>query len=272
MATPTSHGKAMSSRLAGMKFMQRAGASSPNTPTTPTTPAEPPSKKQRLSNGSSIRSPATPIDNAIAAEEQRRVEAVEKEAARKGETKWYLSFKAPQVEVSESPLRIVSAGFSALDAGRDDEPRIAEEDEETARPQVAGRKSFGNFGKAEKKKVDVEDLSEGSESEEEEDEIEDDPTGVKTLITKGRKEAADRVRAERKAKKAADTAEMQRLAEQRRKKGVNLNKVQSISSGGGGGPRGGRDKDSSYLRNMTCHGCGGTGHKKQDCPERGARR
>lgn len=260
----------MSSRLAGMKFMQRAGAASPKTPGTP---AEPPSKKQRLSNGSSIRSPATPVDHAIAAEEQKRVDAVEKEAARKGETKWYLSFKAPQVETSESPLRIVSAGFSALDAGQDDEIRIAEEDEETARPQVAGRKSFGNFGKAEKKKADDdEDLSEGSESEEEEDDTEDDPTGVKALIAQGRKEAADRVRAERKAKKAADTAEMQRLAEQRRKKGVNLNKVQSISSGGGGGPKGGRDKDSAYLKNMVCHGCGGTGHKKQDCPERGRRR
>lgn len=252
----------MSSRLAGMKFMQRASAS---TPSTPNTPAEPPSKKQRLSNGSSIRSPATPVD----VEERRRAEALEKEAARRGETKWYLSVREPQVQATESPLRIVSAGFSALDGGH--EARDDEDDEETARPQVAGRKSFGNFNRAKQQKTD-EDSEEDSDEDDEEGEIEDDPTGVNALIAQGRKEATDRARAERKAKKAAESAESQRLAEERRKKEVNLNKVHSISSGGGRSSGGGGQKKSSHLDDITCHRCGEKGHMIRNCPQRGSRR
>lgn len=205
------------------------------------------------------------------ADEQRRVEALEKEAARRGETKWYLSFREPQVQASESPLRIVSAGFSALDAGHDDEARTAQEDEETVRPQVAGRKSFGNFNKAKNQKAD-EESSDDSESDEDDGEIEDDPTGVKALIAQGRKEAAGRARADRKAKKAADSAESQRLAEQRRKKDVNLNKAHSISSGGGRVSGGGPSKKSSYLENMICHRCSEKGHMSKDCPQRGPRK
>lgn len=258
-------GKIMSSRLANMGFMQRAAASSPSTPGTPT---EPPAKKQRLSNGSSIRSPATP------AESQKRVEAVEQEAASKGETKWYLSFKAPQVQQTESPLRIVSAGYSALDAGHEDEPRPAEDDDEPKRPLVSGRKSFGNFNRA-GKKFDEDKSEEEDDSEEDEDgEISDDPTGVKALIAQGRKDATDRAKAERRAKKAAENAESQRLAEQRRKKEVNLNKVTSISSGGGRPSGGGGKKDtsSSYFETMVCHRCKETGHMMKNCPQRGQRR
>lgn len=231
MASRNNQPKVMSGRLAGMKFMQRAGGS----PTTPSTPNERPTKKQRLSNGSALSTPSTPV------EDQKRAGEVEREGYNKGETKWYLSFQAPPATKTESPLRIVSAGYSALDSGRraqeTDSDEEEGEDDQPTRPTLAGRRSFGKFNKKIEKQnnPDAEDsAAEEDEEEEEEDaEIEDDPTGVKALIAQGKKEAANRVRAERKAKKAADTAEAQRLARDRREKAVKLNKVTSISSGGG---------------------------------------
>ena len=143
----------MSSRLLEMKFMRR-GAPSPTS--SPSTPSEPPSKKQRLSNGSfastpssTPRSDAQAIEEALAAEEQRRTEAVEREAADRGETKWYLSFKEPQAPAQESPLRIVSAGYSTLDAAVHSTDRSSEEDVDLDVPQqVKGRRSFGRFNRS----------------------------------------------------------------------------------------------------------------------------
>lgn len=143
----------MSSRLLTMKFMQR-GAASPNS--SPTTPSEPPSKKQRLSNGSyastpssTPRSDAQAIEEALAAEEQRRTEALEREAADRGETKWYLSFKEPQTPAQESPLRIVPAGYSTLDAAAHSKERPSDDDVEIDVPlQAKGRRSFGKFNRS----------------------------------------------------------------------------------------------------------------------------
>ena len=128
--------------------MQRAAAS-PSSP--PSTPSEPALKKQRLSNGSynstpssTPRSDAQAVEEALAAEEHKRTEALEREAAGRGETKWYLSFKEPPVHAAQSPLQIVSAGFSTLDAGDASKDNLSEEDVEvTAMPQMKGRRSFG---------------------------------------------------------------------------------------------------------------------------------
>lgn len=87
------------------------------------------------------------MEDLSATEEQKRVDALEREAAHKGETKWYLSFKEPQTPAAESPLRIVSAGYSSLDATGPGKER-SEEGEGTARPSIAGRRSFGKFNKA----------------------------------------------------------------------------------------------------------------------------
>ncbi len=104
-----------------------------------------------MSNGSHLSTPAsTPnseaqrLEDALASEERKRVEAIEREGAGRGETKWYLSFQKPPVAQSESPLRIVSAGYSALDVvgkARSSE----DDDEEAVRPQIQGRRSFGNY-------------------------------------------------------------------------------------------------------------------------------
>lgn len=52
------------------------------------------------------------------------------------------------------------------------------------------------------------------------------------------------------------------MAEERRKKEVNLNDVTSISGFGGGGAR-----KSSGIQDRVCHQCGQKGHMKYQCPQ-----
>lgn len=141
--------------------MQRAAASSPSPSNTTSVPDTPPSsKRQKLSNGSHNSTPSstpTPrtdaqaIEEALAAEEQKRNEALEREAARRGETKWYLSIQEPQSPAIKLPaLRIVSAGFGALDSASAVQPDAASDDDDVARkgrPQMSGRRSFGKFNR-----------------------------------------------------------------------------------------------------------------------------
>ncbi|WPH03835.1 Hypothetical protein R9X50_00671800 [Acrodontium crateriforme] len=272
MAAPNRPPKAMSSRLATMKFMQRASGAT----AAPSTPGgQPPSKRQRLSSGSFNTSPSTPksdaqaIQEAMASEERRRTAALDREALDRGDTKWYLSFQSPQTPTTESPLRIVSAGFSALDAVYGQKEVESEDDDEdedygVTTAHLPGRRSFGKFNKAVEKQQNPDMSSSGSDSESERDEegngdedLSDDPTGLNAIVAQCRKEAAEKARQERSAKRKAAKAESLRLAEERRKKQVKLNGLTSIS-GGGGTPPG---------KNLTCHRCGQKGHIQRECPQ-----
>jgi len=127
-----------------MKFMQRAAASDSKSPRTPSEPA---AKKQRLSNGSFNSSPAPPQNphpEAPSAEQQRREDFLAREASERGETKWYLSFQEAPSPAISSPLRVVSAGYGALDSRRAGE-LSSEEDEDV--PQMQGRMNFGKFSR-----------------------------------------------------------------------------------------------------------------------------
>lgn len=136
----------MSSRLANMKFMQRAAASEASSPRTP---AELAAKKQRLSYTSFKSTPAsTPGEDGSASEEHKREEAFAREAAARGDSKWYLSFQEPQSPAVSSPLRIVSAGYGALDTSGVAKDHSTDDEEDTRRPQIPGRRSFGKFNKA----------------------------------------------------------------------------------------------------------------------------
>ena len=245
----------MSNQLLTMKFMQRASATGGASPGD-----EPPTKRSRLSrySASSVPSPRTDsqaVKAALAEEEQKREAALEREAYDRGETKWYLSFHAPQQSAAKAPLQIVSAGFSVLDPGGPIEEPSSDKGEEVEGLGVletTGRKSFGKFKKTERKerndnKTPPESAS-GSDSGHEED---DDPNGVKALINQGRKKASEKVRGEGRAKQQFHTPE----AHERRKKEINLNRLQSISGGG----------TSMKDRNITCHRCGEKGHVSRNC-------
>lgn len=75
-----------------------------------------------------------------------------------------------------------------------------------------------------------------------------------------REEAAQKLKAERKAKRKAEKAESLRLAEKRKKKDVKLNQLTSISGGNAKG---------KTQTNQTCFKCGLVGHMKAECPKRG---
>jgi hypothetical protein len=126
--------------------MQRSAAK--NVAASPTTPNGPPSKKKRMSDGSAVAStPGTPdheiLQSALAAEEKKRQEALDKAAQYTGETKWVLSYHDPMDGKREDALDVRQAGFAELDA--DDS---SEDDEEPARPI---RMQFG--GGVKKKEV-----------------------------------------------------------------------------------------------------------------------
>ncbi|KAF7189261.1 hypothetical protein HII31_09414 [Pseudocercospora fuligena] len=238
--------KAMSSRLANMKFMQRGSPSS-----TPGTPTEPPSKRQRLSSGL-----GTPT---ASPREAANSEAIDRAAAEKGDTKWYLSIKTPNTPAAQSPLRIISAGYATLDAQNSRETDAKDDDNDE--PQMPGRITYGNFKRNVQKQPKQDESESSSDSDEDEDD-EQDPTGVNALINQGRKEATARAKAELRAKKEQNSYESQRLAHERRKKEVNLNGISSISKGGAGGG----------SASMICHNCSGKGHKAADCPQRRSNR
>ncbi|KAG8627909.1 hypothetical protein KVT40_003782 [Elsinoe batatas] len=242
----------MSSRLLTMKFMQRASASTSHSPSqsqpnSPSTPSAPPSKKQRLSNGSSLPS-YTPdrqretsqeriVRESIQAEEAKRDEALERLGREKGETRWVLSTLTHGDEEGEN-----EDWDGGVAGGRFRIVGLGEIDRENAEGESVGRRTFGRAlpkmrGRAgEEEEGDERGSSEsGSDSRSgsgsEEDELED----VDSLIQRGRSEAAERARREMKEKRRERGREGSRMASERRG-----GRGGGISSGGGSGVRGGR--------------------------------
>jgi hypothetical protein len=129
-----------------MQFMQRSAHKA--TASSPTTPNGPPSKKARLSNGQAAPgTPGTPdheiLQSALAAEEKKRQEALDKAAQHAGETKWVLSFTDPLAGKRPEALQVQQTGFADIDAVDE-----SDDDEEEVRPI---RKKFG--GGLKKKEV-----------------------------------------------------------------------------------------------------------------------
>lgn len=135
--------------------MQRAAASSSPAPTED--PATPSPKRQRLSttNSDSTPSPRQPISDleaiqaALAAEEQKRADAIARQAAEAGETNWVLSFGEDSARTT-TPFSGVTSAIA--------QPMIIEADsldaEEKDASHDGGRKCYGGF-KSRNRKVIV---------------------------------------------------------------------------------------------------------------------
>ncbi|KAH8702038.1 hypothetical protein BGW36DRAFT_424330 [Talaromyces proteolyticus] len=124
--------KTMSSRLLTMKFMQRAAASAAQ-PTVEEQPETPSPKRPRLSAPSSPAQPLSDLEAvnaALAAEEQKRAEAITRQAAEAGESEWVLDYHG----TGGSPVSAYPA-----------KPSILAADSLDTEPQESGRRSFGNF-------------------------------------------------------------------------------------------------------------------------------
>lgn len=255
--------------------MQRSAAATPLPPSpshdTDSPASDRPSKRVRLSN-SSYHSPAsshpsTPVSDAraladlLAVEEIKRAQVIEREGWERGESRWVL--KTPKAAGSEqgNGVRVVMAGYGDLDVtprGGTSSDEAGEDEAEaaaTTRPQVMGRRSFGNFNRAEPKAAKAASEHSSDDEDDEDDEggedHDDDPASARSLALRAQLEA------ERKASRASAT----QLAETRRSKEVKLNRLTSISGGGGGG--GG----NNWKEGMTCHSCGRKGHFQSDCPD-----
>ncbi|KEQ83091.1 hypothetical protein M438DRAFT_346730 [Aureobasidium pullulans EXF-150] len=257
-------GKNMSSRLLNMKFMQRASASTPTTPTTPD--GTRPSKRQRTE--AAVDPDVRAFQEAAAAEEAKKNAFIERAAAEAGETKWVLSVSDDKPQNTASSLRIVEAGYGAIDSGAPIPESDDEEEEQSA--GMAGRRSFGKFNKAVERQHNP-DLS-SSESEDDEDDEEsesseddEDLSEADLLIKAERKEAAAKLRAERKQQRKAEEARTKQMAERRRSRDINLNKVGGISNAAIRGKQ-------AAMANMACHVCGQKGHLQKDCPDKKQRR
>jgi len=88
------------------------------------------------------------VKAALAAEEAKRLEVLERQAADAGETKWVLNL--PRHDVQPVEFTIVNAGYGAIDAASGTYAQDEEEEtKSTQRPSMPGRKSYGDFGKQE---------------------------------------------------------------------------------------------------------------------------
>ncbi|CBF73777.1 hypothetical protein AN8048.2 [Aspergillus nidulans FGSC A4] len=164
MPSPSSSGskpakpeKNMSSRLLTMKFMQRAAASAATKEAAQSASGSELSdstpKKRRVSAADGI-SPAPSSDleaisAALAEEEERRREAISRQAAEAGETEWVLDFgDAVTVDQPAQPLVLAD---SSLDADDDD-------------LGYGGRQLYGNFKRKTKAKPPTEEAEDGGDS------------------------------------------------------------------------------------------------------------
>ncbi|KAF7593447.1 hypothetical protein BBP40_011453 [Aspergillus hancockii] len=185
--------KTMSSRLLTMKFMQRAAhtaaAKDASQPASAEDTNSPTPKRQRYAPGEQSKSPAaTPskdleaISAALAAEEEKRREAIARQAAESGETEWVLDFGAENVANQYTPPAFVVADDS-LDA--DDDDLVA-----------GGRQAYGNF-RRKKKAVARTANDDETGSDEDEDEDGDD---VESMINKAKNKASKSKQQPRKVK------------------------------------------------------------------------
>jgi hypothetical protein len=226
----------------------------------------------RLSIGTSAPgTPGTPSDHeviqaAIAAEEKKRQEALDKASAQSGETKWVLSFKDPQDGSRAPEMQVVHAGFATLDAEDND----SEEEARPVRMQFGGgvkkkavcyshlsdtkAASGTNDWQAHKAQEDSDDSEEDSESSSEYDS--DDPTAE--LIRETKREAAAKAREDRKARKGVETTSTHETPRRPTviDEDADLGGLTSLS-GGRRLPGGGE-----------CYYCGQKGHMKGDCPKK----
>ena len=133
--------------------MQRAAASSPLS-SPQQAPSLPSTKRQKLSHQqqAALSTPSSDIQAiqaALAAEEAKRSEALERQAAEAGETKWVLSFRddhsgGAQTGTHNGSVRVITTGYSDIDHGVEQRGH----DGEPWRPQMVGRRSFGKFNRA----------------------------------------------------------------------------------------------------------------------------
>ncbi|KAG2411577.1 hypothetical protein HFD88_009133 [Aspergillus terreus] len=203
--------KTMSSRLLTMKFMQRAAATAAakESPQTPTESSTPTPKRQRLTPTQSPAGPSSDLEAisaALAAEEDKRREALSRQAAEAGETEWVLDYGAG----AQVPVQPMVVAADSLDA--DDEDMV-----------LGGRQAYGNFKR--KKKTTETPQKANEESDSDEEGSEEDEDDVESMINKAKTKTS--------SKKEKSKPQPRR---------VKLSQLSSISGGRHGSVGGGKSQ------------------------------
>ncbi|EAW14908.1 uncharacterized protein ACLA_003200 [Aspergillus clavatus NRRL 1] len=170
--------KTMSSRLLTMKFMQRAAATAAtkeaSQPSSAAGSPKPISKRQRLSTDGLSPSPgATPssdleaISAALAAEEEKRREALARQAADAGESEWVLDYPGAVETGEEYAAEPLVIAADSLDADDDDLVN-------------GGRQAYGNF-KRKNRTVQYTSTNDGDA---------EDPDQIDSMIKKAKQDAS----------------------------------------------------------------------------------
>ncbi|KAL7627003.1 hypothetical protein AAE478_003779 [Parahypoxylon ruwenzoriense] len=276
MAAPTPP-KSMSSRLLTMKFMQRAAASS-SPSASAQKPEEQVSKRRKLNRKTAARGNTdhlvqidqSAVQAALAEEERKRQEALEKHATELGDARWVLDIpsKGPGSDREiQTPLNVVQVGFAQIDssdaAGLDAEST----DASYGRIPMVRRYNMNNK-QATKYKAPKDDNSDSDDPRLDPDYhaplLDEEPGYSRRPRTRSGSGLPPLTASQ--SKKSAERARATEFAEKRRKKEVKLNDSRaasssggllSISSGGGTTVR--------QPMNFTCHRCGRPGHKVADC-------
>lgn len=142
----------MTSKLMGMKFMQRAAANASSSPAGPTSQSTP-KKRQKLANGvtSTHRSSSpqyAPVEDNV--EGQKLAVILNKQAEASGDTHWGVGTDAPVQASPSSGLRVVTMGYDVIDTPERNKGVMARVENSDAqalpcltRTKSGGRMSFG---------------------------------------------------------------------------------------------------------------------------------
>ncbi|KGO63621.1 hypothetical protein PITC_050030 [Penicillium italicum] len=185
--------KTMSSNLLTMKFMRRAAAAK-ETQSPSSDASSQNSKRPRLSTDA--ESPRTSdmdaIAAALAAEEEKRQQAVTRAAAEAGETHWVLNVPAT-TQSTQQPMVLAA---DSLDA-----------DDDT---YSGGRRAYGNFKRKERKPQTTPRKGDNEDDEDDYDEDEDtiinpsNPQEVQKMMEKARLKAEAKARSNTRQKKLSE--------------------------------------------------------------------
>ncbi|KAI1078418.1 hypothetical protein F5B20DRAFT_582338 [Whalleya microplaca] len=285
MASPTPP-KTMSSRLLGMKFMQRVAASPSPSPTTPKAD-EHSSKRRKLSRENSdslVQVDQAAIQAAVAEEERKRQGALARRAAELGDSRWVLDMPEMGKTAShqvQAPLNVIQVGFAQIDAsgaaGLDSESTDAYQGPIPPFRRYNMDKKQAGVPKGNKSDSD----ESGSDSDSDSKSSSDEFGSGRQLYGQGPERRSDSSRTALQDKKNAERIKAMQFAEKRRKKEVKLNhtkassasapKQLSISSGGGLSSISSGGNSSRQPMDFTCHRCGKPGHKAVDCKNQNKR-